>query len=669
MTEPTTANNGTRITTRHRWNRAERPQSGQTALVLVLGILLIMALTAGILSDSTIEHSSIVSGTQLDHYAYRALEAGIANFDYNVNANFDYLSCNSSNTVGSNNNPGPAPPATPAQAPPTCQGAPPFNTWQWVHNTSTPPEVPEYYMIGNPQFTLGGPSVPVSVQFIGAAGFPNDLHYQSTTITFKATNEFILNLYWSQYDQVDALLNGQPGCSNYDWSWGNNPPNPAVPGHETLNPGSACDYGAANFFTTGNQIDGPVFSDDSVYVSGTPIFTDPVVTADPWCVFVNPLSWTQFQKTNCNSIPVVVPPGSQTGSQFEPLPSSNTGLQAVAAATGCVYSGPTYITLNAPTVATNNQTTMTVMSNGTPSAHGASGTANDGDLLSSNTNQCMPYGTHTAVPLPPGGVIYVQDEPSTVGCTMTTVVKSETEVSVAQGYPPVGTNKYYSCRGDAVVSGELYGDLTVAAMNNVIIDSDLTYCNDPTSPGLTPACPGPSYPAVAPTYPGTSSVLGLIANEYVEVNNPGGASKRCGSGGALAPPACWPGNIDIDATVLALNHTFLVNNWASSTNTLPYTIYQYGAAAEKYFEVFGTFVGSGTLNTGYNTYSVWDNRLAVFGPPDYLKTGVNGNSPYWNVISAAISVQKPCSTILMPPPVTASTQAPLACDDPSVTFP
>jgi len=133
-----------------RWRAHRRAdERGIAALVMVLGVILIMVVGSVVLANATIESQQINTTSLLTHYAYRALEAGITDFDYNLNSNFDYLSCNSTNTAGSSN-PSPNPSPTSAQELAVCANAPPFQTWRWVPGTWETGNVPEYFMVGIP---------------------------------------------------------------------------------------------------------------------------------------------------------------------------------------------------------------------------------------------------------------------------------------------------------------------------------------------------------------------------------------------------------------------------------------------------------------------------------------------------------------------------------------
>ena len=70
-------------------------------------------------------------------------------------------------------------------------------------------------------------------------------------------------------------------------------------------------------------------------------------------------------------------------------------------------------------------------------------------------------------------------------------------------------------------------------------------------------------------------------------------------------------NPTIDAAILALQHSFIVDNFdcGNPANTGQLNIF--GALAQK----FRGAVGTGTANTGYLKNYAYDNRLAVLLPP------------------------------------------------------
>jgi len=149
----------------------------------------------------------------------------------------------------------------------------------------------------------------------------------------------------------------------------------------------------------------------------------------------------------------------------------------------------------------------------------------------------------------------------------------------------------------------------------------------------------------------------LIANEFVAVDHPidpantGDSLPFCGDPGSEkqggisptmsevdATPMCTPnldpyagqnsvtqGNIVIDASILALNQSFVCNNHDSGPNMDQ--IILYGSIQQ---EARGP-IGGGTLNanangvptssdshTGYGKFYTWDPRLELVAPPSYL---------------------------------------------------
>ena len=94
---------------------------------------------------------------------------------------------------------------------------------------------------------------------------------------------------------------------------------------------------------------------------------------------------------------------------------------------------------------------------------------------------------------------------------------------------------YAGCAGDVYVSGNYSTPLTIGAANNVVISGNLT-----TTRGRI-------------GNPTGSATLGLVANEFVRVMH------GCSSN-QLSNPT-------IDAAILALNHSFIVDNYNCGGST------------------------------------------------------------------------------------------------------
>ncbi len=177
-------------------------------------------------------------------------------------------------------------------------------------------------------------------------------------------------------------------------------------------------------------------------------------------------------------------------------------------------------------------------------------------------------------PIPANGVVYV-----------------ESDVCTDAYSPFTATYPATSGCGNAYIHGSYSGQLTVAAENDIIIDEDLIR-------------------------DGESAVLGLIANNFVRIYhghtgqtiNPTTLDAECKSGTETGL-----GDLTIDAALLAINHSFIVDHYdcGSSQGTLTVR----GAIAQKFRGAVGTTGG----NTGYLKSYNYDDRLRFLSPPSFIK--------------------------------------------------
>jgi len=179
--------------------------------------------------------------------------------------------------------------------------------------------------------------------------------------------------------------------------------------------------------------------------------------------------------------------------------------------------------------------------------------------------------------LPTNGVIYVEDG----GCGMT--------------YRPLNlpSGDVYSVPnscGDVYVSGSYSKDITIAAEKDVIIRGNITRNGD--------------------------FVAGLIANNFVRVYKPGTNFDYDSSGSA---PSCTNAsgtmtNVQIDAAILALQHSFTVDNYfcGAALGTLEVN----GVIAQKFRGPVGR--GGSTIVNGYLKDYNYDDRLSLRQPPFFL---------------------------------------------------
>ena len=165
------------------------------------------------------------------------------------------------------------------------------------------------------------------------------------------------------------------------------------------------------------------------------------------------------------------------------------------------------------------------------------------------------------------------------------------------------------------MKGTLQGRLTIAADNNIDIIGNITY----------------------QTGTGGSDLLGLVANNYVEIYHPVG---DCGSGSSPCDNGAqtngyW--NLDdvagglstsfnnptVQAAILSVQHSFRVQSHRYGEDVLG-SITINGAIAQKYRGAVGTLNTSGYLKN-YN----YDPRLKYQSPPHFL----NPIAAAWQIVT------------------------------------
>ena len=206
-------------------------------------------------------------------------------------------------------------------------------------------------------------------------------------------------------------------------------------------------------------------------------------------------------------------------------------------------------------------------------------------------------------PIPANGVVYVKNgicstayEPKLVFYAVTDETKECGDAFIQ------GTNETYS------------GQLTVAAENNIVITGNLCMESCSSKPPLK-----------------GEGVLGLIANNFVRIYHPvnfvhpkkctknfeqGHWVEKCEE--ELTKWEC-AGNSEsalkgviIDAAILAIKHSFIVDNYTCGAVLGKLTVI--GAIAQKYRGAVGT-----TSGTGYTKDYNYDDRLKYIEPPSFIE--------------------------------------------------
>lgn len=647
---------------------------------MVLMIALVISVFGGILAETAIQHDPIVQTDEIDHFAYRALEAGINTFMSKANDDPNEMACNASSLAGGQ-----------------CQAGL-YGKWKQVVGTTGTPAVPEYFAWGTPRFcytescppstptaaaTPPKPVIYVKETIYGAAGFGTRMSYQHSTLNLKPVNGFLTRIWWSTYEASDPHLQTRPTSTcTYNYDTGYKGPNT-----------SGTNICSPVVFATGTQVYGPIYTNDSIYITGHPTL-GPVGTADPNCLFVSASGSTCYsQASQAAALPAtrVVQQGTVTfqadvqGAKRETLPKTDNTLEAYAALDGCVYNGPT-------TIEFDGTDTMTVWSKDTPERP-AGGTKPE--CPSTHTATGPATTTQHTAPVPNSstgdGVIYVNTAPSATCVAGANpfddfTTSAKTNGSHAQ-YASTGALLKYdyfgpqpgttpNCEGDAFVSdapttGGVQGQLTIGAHNDVVITGTIKYEDCGTGFNSTKTFPC----RINTTGSKNNDSLGLIAQNYVLVNHPvtsvcttkivykrgiGTVNTRTckvtRSTIALAPtckatqlgtPAaaiCNPvadgsGSVlTIDAAVLALNHSFGVDleglpsgRGCYGIGSLDGTLKVYGSIDQKWRGAVGC-VGA----SGYTKEYDWNSEGAVITPPHYLAPA----TPSWAVGSSAITVDQ-----------------------------
>ena len=359
---------------------------------------------------------------------------------------------------------------------------------------------------------------------------------------------FLDFLYMTDYEIVDPALSGDPStCVYRAWQWNSSISNY---GPNT----SSCNI---VYWTDLAVLNGPVHTNDGLYVCGNPAFNGDTDTYYNSPASQSVAGSTRFVGPNrtlnplgCTNAPIWNRNNDPASGPNLPFPPANTSIRNQAdgalGGTGCLYTGPTTITL---------------------SVSGTSGRMDVTSPLTKATNAGC--GPGTGLNLPANGVIYVQTVPTST---------SDPNHSACTGA---------ACVGDAKVSGTLAGQLTIASTNDIVIVGNTVYR----------------------VFPGGTDVLGLVANNDVIINHPVNSS-GVNQAGSLSNPT-------VDAAILALSHSFYVQNWSKGAPLGNLTIN--GVITQEYRGAVGTFSGTPpVIQTGYNKVYTYDTRLKYLSPPYFL---------------------------------------------------
>jgi hypothetical protein len=363
-----------------------------------------------------------------------------------------------------------------------------------------------------------------------------------------------------------------------------------------------------------------------------------------------------------------VTPTAATLGGSQHLPSTTAGLISYVDGTkmnGCLYTGPTMIEFV-------NGGTMNVWSPLTENTEPnfSSGTAATCSNPSQNGGVFSPaHPWQTGIPVPSGnpslnqsGVIYVQSEqatgPSCSNCNnQTPTVSSIGDASQALPSGATCINPFYynlaanspQCtEGDAIIEGELQGQVTLATSADIIVSRDLTYeCAD-GSGAATDA--DPSSVVACNSASSSNDVLGLLANDDFLIAHPAGLDGNydtyCNDDGTesnptvanVVPWSCLIGNLGnsslpngvvVDGAIVTLNGSTYVPTFEQGPDLG--NLYENGTNINYYPGFNGTSSG-----IGYNQVLSYDTRLSYLNPPHLLQA----TDTVWDIVGFVV-----CGTV------------------------
>jgi Tfp pilus assembly protein PilX len=444
-------------------------QDGFTMLI-ALGVMLVASLLMVAAFEAANGDVHLSNRDTLQKQAYYAALAGIQEYEYHLQANPDYWeTC-----------------TAPANTVPQEKTDESYEIK--LLPASTAPEGTKACNTANPFGTMiqssGAEANTFRIESIGTAGKSGTASYETRAIvaTFHVVG-FLNFIYFTQYEDGDPSLYGGPNeCEN--------PYSTRV----KLGINGEC---VTIVFTTGDKVEGPMHTDDSIDVCGEAFFGRSGHNP-PDVVEVN---GTPEVYSSCgNAKPVFYTATGKSIKGVELLtPEGDTSLATYVKEGGDEFTGVTHIVLN--------------------------GTENTMTVTGSN-------GVKEVLKWPENGLVYVSHGKEPCEYTYEDLA-SKTDNKTEE-------EKETNC-GDVYVSGTYSKSLTIAAEENVIINGNIYPTNVAEKLGSEPS--------------GTDT-LGLIAGSYVRVYHPlKGTTCSSGNGaGSLENP--W-----IYAAILSTNHSFAVDNY------------------------------------------------------------------------------------------------------------
>ena len=517
------------------------------SLILVMGISFVLLIVVTTVAQSSLHGFRGSVRDQRWHSALAAADAGVEDYLYRLNQDGNYWRWTADDPPPDGNS------ALTGEAP--VSGAPNPATFSYEPDTSD----------------LVGQGV-VGLRSTGSVGD------QSRTVDVTLRRRGFLDyLYFTDLETKDPALYPNSGSRDRDWAQAN------CTRYAWATPSRHGDCVEIEFYEGGgitDRIRGRLHTNDRMRVKGEveflgdtsssyPLASDDGTPACPPERFVDTGGGTPVFANACDPAydsVLTLPPNNQ---QIKVEADHTLGKP------GCLFTGPTKIQLDGNRMRVDSPFTK--------------------------VGNCRGDTPGVWQSLPSNGVVYVQGVPGngsdpnySSGCRRGHPFDDE----LANGHV---TEDDYGCRdGDVFLWGELDGQLTIAAENNI----NLVW--NTTVEDLA-----------------VDDVLGLVADNYVQVYHPRGYVRWRGDWYLVdvGPQFHDPDNdrvwadVHIHAAILSVRHSFTVGRYDEG-NPLG-TLHVTGAIAQKYRGPVGTSYG-GRPNTGYEKDYVYDDRLRYLSPPHFL---------------------------------------------------
>lgn len=364
----------------------------------------------------------------------------------------------------------------------------------------------------------------------------------SITATFKPAS-FLDYVYFTQLETSDPVTYGDEATIKGAYEQCSK--TIAEGRYEKSIPNSGGDYCNVISFVSGDNIKGPMHTNDAFAICGSPTLgrnaNDPVEVSSP------PQGWYSTRDlphsgSSCTGNPNFA--GTFTTNSPALLPPATNASLATLTEPAFRFKGQVRICLTGAT--------MTVRT-------GSTSTCSGGTVVYTGAQ-------------PANGIVYVEN----ISCT--------------GAYSPFLTQYETTSEcGNVYVQGTYSKPLTIAAGNDIIVDGNIIQS-------------------------GEEAVLGLIANNFIRVYHPverkyNSTRKEYECNGNASG---YLNNLEIDAAILAINHSFIVDSYTCGNSLGTLTVK--GAIAQKYRGAVGTSGG-----TGYLKNYEYDERLHTIAPPSFIE--------------------------------------------------